>query len=242
MDNKVQERGDLFNLIFLLSTDWFFDYWQLVELDAKREKRRDLQLHCRKIVENTLNEIPAAADDEYWITDLSDGRITKTLQLFLHAVDQSGLDESFTATVRDILSGQMAADSDVRAAWILEQLTDRLIGDPDAPGRESLGPEVIQMVSSVRNKSSQAEVDLRSLDLGSDSDWDKFIRGITRSQPTVLSDYAREGITRPREFARLLKYLVKSMRPPDRAALIKWYVSRATEMTGEPFRPPRWLT
>src|SRR5215470_15905210 len=60
-------------VLMLLSTDWFYDHWDMIGLDIDQSKRRLFHTGCRDIVKEIMS-----GETDYWQTDFSEIRLSKT--------------------------------------------------------------------------------------------------------------------------------------------------------------------
>jgi hypothetical protein len=233
-------------LIMLLSSDWFFDHWGLIGLDADPAKRRHIQLDCRKLIDQFLSGVPEGEDREYWLTDFSMERHSQTYDLFFLAVEESRVGVAFAATAKLLLTGPVASERDRSAAWFLGRLTQELVKRSASVDQEPLSPEIVQRVVEVWSGLKPAEVNLKRLEVASDSDWDLQLRFVlpdrSKYSPPqergILSSFAT-GIIKPTAFVRFWDSVTRKLSSSERSTLADWYISTAVNRV--PFKTPSWL-
>ena len=220
-------------IVMLLSSDWFFEKWSLLGLDAELNDKRRLQESCRRIVGQIL-----ANAKKYWSADFSEERESETSRMFFDAVASSSLRDSFASRVRELASLDGRRESDRTFNLLLSMITEALI----ARRPQSVPPSVIESVARKWRILVSDELDsLHTLAEGSQTPWDAHLRGLTPDLPTRLPDWVFTTCGQTSDCQKFWNSLADSLSSADRTTLIDWYAAEAREITGEEFHPPTWM-
>src|SRR6267142_2238588 len=125
-------------IVMLLSSDWFFEKWSLLGLDAELNDKRRLQELCRRIVGQIL-----ANAKKYWSADFSEERKSVTSRMFFDSVACRGLGDSFTSGIRELASIDGRRESDRTFDLLFSMITEALI----ARRPKAVPPSVIESIA-----------------------------------------------------------------------------------------------
>ena len=220
-------------IVMLLSSDWFFEKWSLLGLDAELNDRRRLQELCRGIVGQIL-----ANAKKYWSADFSDERQSVTSRMFFDSVACRSLGDSFANRIRELASIDGRRESDRTFDLLFSIITGALI----ARRPETVPPSVIESVECKWRVLVSDELDsLDALAERSQTPWDAHIRGLTPDLPTRLPDWVATTCWQTSDCKKFWNSLTDSLSSADRTTLIEWYAAEAREIAGEEFQPPTWM-
>jgi len=222
----------------LLSTDWFFGWWQTLRLPAPVPKRSCVQKACREIVHDFMGTAK-----EYWLISFDPTRLARTRREFFQALDRCRLGRAAIARVEEIAQGAAANDAyDVKTTWVLASLTAHVVGDRIADSIGVPAQAVAAKVEQAWNASEEEEIDFEKLCLTSESEWDRFTRSTTPDLPMALADYLSEELVTNDRFVRFWNAISSKLSIEEKRELLDWYVTAARSLTGEEFKIPQWMT
>jgi hypothetical protein len=222
----------------LLSTDWFFGWWQTVRLSAPVPKRSCVQKACREIVRNFMGTAK-----EYWLISFDPTRLARTRREFFDALDRCRLGKAAIARLEEIAQGAAVNDAyDVKTTPVLASLTRHVVGDLIADSIGVPAQAVTAKVEEVWNAREEVEMDFEKLCLTSESEWDRFIRSTTPDLPMALADYLSEELVTNDRFVRFWNAISSKLSVEEKRELLDWYVTAARSLTGEEFKIPQWMT
>ncbi len=217
----------------LLSSDWFFEKWSLLGLDAELNGKRRLQELCRLIVGQIL-----ANAKKYWSADFSEERESVTSRMFFDSVACRGLGDSFTSRIRELVSIESRSESDRNFDLLFCIITEALI----ARRPQAVPLSVIESVARKWRILVSDELDsLDALAEGSQTPWDAHLRSLTPDLPTHLPDWVFTICRQTADCQKFWNSLLNSLPSADRTTLIEWYGAEAREITGEEFHPSTWM-
>lgn len=222
------------NIVLLLSSDWFFRYWQFIDLEVEENVRISLQAECRKIVSEMMGSASQLLNISY-----TDKRQNETVRLLQEAFKKFKADTNSINRIDKILFGPLSRHEDVQSAWFLESLTEEIVTGEYDSDASTLSPELITKVSARWLATEINQPDFEALNLASNSKWDIYVRSLTPDQPSMLSDFLSSGLLRPWRFLRFWKSL--DFTDTERANLRSWYKSSANKITTEDFELPAWI-
>ena len=221
----------------LLSTDWFFGWWQTLRLPAPVPKRSCVQKACREIVHDFMGTAK-----EYWLISFDPTRLARTRREFFQALDRCRLGRAAIARVEEIAQRAAANDPyDVKTTWVLASLTTHVVGDRIADSIGVPAQAVAAKVEQAWNASEEEEIDFEKLCLTSESEWDRFTRSTTPDLPMALADYLSQELVTNDRFARFWNAVSSKLSREERAELLDWYAVAARTLTGEEFEIPGWM-
>lgn len=124
----MSEKNLIDDIILLLSTDWFFDYWPAIGLGIEKHKKPLLQTGCRAIVKQILSTKLGPVEN-YYLRDFGEDRLTCTRKLFLELVSQHGLDECTLEAIFSALEKKRYSNNSLYRIRVLEDITELFVED-----------------------------------------------------------------------------------------------------------------
>jgi hypothetical protein len=223
----------------LLSTDWFFDWWQTLELSVPERKRFCVQMGCRDIVRAFMSTAK-----EYWLISFETQRMADTRKRFFDALGQCRLNKAAVARMEDLASGRAQANvasEDKGNIWLMASLTEDLVSR-HSHDSGLLDPAARGQIEKAWKAIDRMEVDLEKLCLNSDSEWDRYIRSTTPDLPMMLTDYLSQELITQDKFVRFWCNISSKLPATQKQELIRWYGTAARSLTGQDFHVPSWMT
>lgn len=196
-------------LVFLFSTDWFFDYWCFLGFNITEDRRKKLQLSCRKIIDQIMEAARTNGSKSYYHTSFTGKRRKDTERFFLNALNSCGCAKSYENT------------GDAQKAYCeLENISLLLLGNSFA-GSEFpvLDPIIKDAISNIQNNFE--EVDLEQYCRESETEWDQYVASMLDS-PLVTYDFMFEQIRKHR-FPHIWTLLKQRLTETQIAQASKWY-------------------
>ena len=203
-------------LTMLLSTDWFFDYWDIVGLDIDRPRRLCIRNGLRDIVQEFMSGRP-----EYWLISFSNERLENTFSVLRKTLKRCGVEDSIVERIT-LLIDKCDQSGDTFSQALIAHITELLANNDGAlPPLES---SLQRTVSEMWRQYGYSDPELfDQLCLESKSDWDRYIRSLTPDLPTMTSDFIMLDMVAPKK-VKLLWTSIESVLPPDkRIKLLNWY-------------------
>lgn len=200
---------DLDYLVFLFSTDWFFEYWNFLGFNITEDRRKKLQLSCRNIIDQIMGAARTNGSKSYYHTSLTGKRRKDTERLFLNALNSCECAKSYENT------------SDTKKAYYeLENISLLLLGNSFA-GSEFpvLDPIIKDAISHIQDNFE--EVDLEQYCRESETEWDQSV-AIMLDSLLVTYDFISEQIKKHR-FPHIWTLLKLRLTKAQIAQASKWY-------------------
>lgn len=220
---ELTEGIDLF--VMLLSSNWFFEYWDSIGLFVDQPAKFQLQQRCQKIVKQIMSSAHTNCQQSYYLTSFSKARIAETAKLFTEALVDAGcscphlfLPDDATATVKLLA--------------LLGQITDGLLAGNFNDGFPLLPVVLRKSIESSNYATSFEDFDFEDLCVSSDTPWDLYLRSLSPELPTAVSDYLHLLIGQV-EFIRLWNYLLKNHTKEELQTIQNWYSQMVEILTGE---------
>ena len=209
----------------LLSTDWFFPYWSAIEITAEEETRRFIQQGCRPIVEEFI-----AGAEHYYLIPFNQERIEATKQQFLDLLSGGSISVEVVAKFQELVSPEYDTES---ARFMIAMTTKMLVcGHADLPQSKdipTLSSATIRTLSEW-NEGQPPRFEFGEICLGSKTDWDRYIKGLTPRSPAALESYLQIGLISELSF-RDLRAAIVTLSSAQRAELEVWYCAVIRRMT-----------
>ena len=224
----VETRID--QIVMLLSTDWFFDYWGTIGLAISHQERRTIQEGCRNIVK----QIMGSAKD-YYLTVFSNTRLNQTRSMFNALLGNVRLGEGAINRINLLTSAEADPRLDDGLRWLLTHITDLLLDESPLIKQHELNPAIKQRLQNVCDQSGLFDsdtVDFEELCLDSRSEWDEYVKNLTPELPTTLSDYLEAEILRGDRFEIIWTTIQTEVSPTEQQELMSWYRAVARSATG----------
>jgi hypothetical protein len=215
-------------LVMLLSADWFFPHWYLIGAESERRSQTEaLQEGCRTIVKQFVGHAK-----EYWHVSFTPERIRETAVAFDKLLASTKVASS---TMSSLLKSDLTSaktESASQEAFILFALTERLRTVGEAPNCPSLEPEIREAVLRVSDKYDVGDADWEQICLNSTTPWDRYLRGLSPDQPTLLADFLLAEVLVKTSFRQLWAELLNKLNSHQREELMNWYRCSAKAMMG----------
>jgi hypothetical protein len=146
-------------VIMLLSSDWFFPYWDRIGLRIDDDKKKESLHHgCRKIVEQFMSNAK-----EYWHISFAPGRVERTRSMLESLLRKmTSLPESTAGILMALASAERAETEDMGIDFVMFALTERLQTITSRGDSVYLSADVREIVTEISAK-SEAEVDWEQL-------------------------------------------------------------------------------
>lgn len=170
------------NFVFLLSSDFFFNLWEMLDLKFGDDDKQRIQLGSRSIVKQIVHD--AGDELDYYLTSFAEGRIAETYTLLLllfKGVENSEFEET---VIYKILTEEHAYEE------ALSFFTMLLLSIANNYEVE------LDMATDLKIKLGRIwkEVDVCTYDdrfdvliEASNSDWDQYLKSLTSDDPEFLS-------------------------------------------------------
>lgn len=236
------------DIILLLSTDWFFDYWPAIGIGIEKRKKALLQTGCRAIVKQILSTKLGPVEN-YHMRDFTEDRLACTRTLLLELVNQHGLDECEQAAIFSALEKKRYSNNSLYRIRVLEDITALVVEDRLNDTEAHLAEPIKQVLLSAWHYklvdhsedvlvSDIANFDFEFANLNSPSAWDGFIRSLTSDQHSMLSDLVSvdDKIVCNLDFVWCLA--AELLSDVARKELADWYREIFLELTGEALPMP----
>jgi hypothetical protein len=213
-------------VIMLLSSDWFFPYWDRIGMKIDDDKKKESLHHgCRKIVEQFMSNAK-----EYWHISFAPGRVERTRSMLESLLRKTSLPESTAGILMALASAERAETEDMGMDFVMFALTERLQTITAEADSVYLSAEVREIVTEISAK-SEAEVDWEQLCLSSATTWDRYLKGITPEQPTALADFLIAEVL-VKSFQPLWAKVTAKLNAKQQGELIDWYRASAKSIMG----------
>ena len=221
---------ELDKLVMLLSSDWFFPYWDLIGIFTNNKRKSLLSEGCREIVRQIMSTAT-----QYWHTNFSEARVKETRAMLDALIKRCDLEQVNANRIASLISTE-DSHVDEGTRWLIVCMTEQLLdGTATAPldvaiteGLRRVGDERINL----------DEIDLKECCLNSPSTWDRYLRNATPDLPAMLADYV-SAIASNSEFELLWGFINVNLTAKQRHELLSWYRSTGQSLTGEPLRLAR---
>lgn len=223
-------------LAMLLSTDWFLGQSALFGMKSDVPAREAMKEKCRDVVLRLFD-----GESDYWLVSFEDARIRNTYDRFFSAAVESKLHTSDIEFLRQIADQTQSEMKEADNTLLLKSLTQLLVSDSSSEVVKNLSSEVVATIASTFAAASINEMDFVSVCLGSNTDWDKKIRGMTPGLPEYLADFASDICERMLHFVQFWRQLNEKISSDERAQLLGWYSDTALELTKRSLEIPRWM-
>ena len=185
----------------LLSTDWFAPYWNVIGIEADRQKQC-LQNGCRDIVLRVVGEA-----QDYYLVDFSHDRIEKTREDLRLLVRNCKLTKAAATHVEELAAHKSGRDQLGKTAWLFRNLHDELVND------HSLDQQIRTAMARSRSEFSFAsELNFEEVCLRSSTAWDGYIRNLTPELPASLAYLVSTDLLTIAELSDVLKQLTSDQR------------------------------
>jgi hypothetical protein len=173
--------------MFLLSSDWGNKILSL-EMNVDEGTGNKLKLSAREAVTFIISKIPSGIKN-YNRTDFSDSRINKTIDIFFssckkYKLNSTDVDKFVYLIKKDIFEKE--DDNTLSAFWLIINGAIR-----SSNGFDGLDVPrgFIDCMVSVFNFYDNFNVDFESLEMSSNTEWDKHIRNYFPDVSTAVSDF-----------------------------------------------------
>jgi hypothetical protein len=185
----------------LLSTDWFAPYWNVIGIEADRQKQC-LQDGCRAIVRRVVG-----GAQDYYLIDFSHDRIEKTREDLHLLVRNCKLSKAAATRVEELAAHKSGRDQLGKTAWLFRNLHDELVND------QTLDQQIRTALTRSRSKFSFASgLNFEEICLRSSTAWDEYIRGLTPELPASLAYLVSTDLLAVAELSDVLKQLTNGQR------------------------------
>lgn len=222
---KQRSRKDHFidRITMLLSTDWFFPYWELVGIDVP--KKGEFRVGCREIVRGFMKQATS-----YYNINFSEERSKSTLRAFRELSASVGFEgsESSFGWKLELASGDDRHQLET-TAWLFSTVRKTLLAD------ENLEKNIREALQEV-NKARLNMPNFGDLCLESQSEWDVYIRSLTPELPNSLADWVKAGLLASLELSQVLGQLDST----QRRVLGKKFKTAVKQVTGGEIVDPFW--
>lgn len=197
----------------LLSTDWFLPHWKMIGIGIADDKRAQIQLGCRGILDQML-----AGCKDYYLSNISPERKDRTARKFRKLLKRAESEVEVSETLRtwESLSRIELQSANVYIVQTVALASGRSQGDDPALD-PSIKSEVIRLWDQLQiNTSALAEVSQQS-----GSEWDRFIAGILTGPQTLAR--VLETVLLGRSFIRLWAHLRENLSLQQVEELKSWH-------------------
>lgn len=210
-------------IVFLLSTDWFFDKWVLMGVHLDSGVRRRVQQGCREIVKQIMS---SAEGESYFCTSFAESRTRETMTLLDSLLKKSNVDLPIIHE-----SNKSCTEEHSTEEWLLASITTELLSRLDDANPPDLDRETLNVIASAWDVTSfELENDpLEEACRDSSTSWDQYIRSLTPGLPTYLSDFYNVHIACSR-FQAAWRIIMHRLRTDQTNKLVRFYKSVAMDL------------
>ena len=209
----------------LLSADWFLGHWELFGLQSGPLARETMKEKCRIIVRQIYN-----GESDYWMVSFEEVRLQVTREAFFSAINESHLHSADAKFLRQLVDRTQGEIKDADSVSLMHSLTQLLISDTSDEVVKKLPPELVKTVAILFSVAGD-DINLVSLSLDSQTEWDSGLRKMTPGLPEYLADFALTIYEQTHSFVRFWAKVVASTSLDERKELLDWYQETALELT-----------
>ncbi|MBK7749226.1 MAG: hypothetical protein IPI39_18470 [Candidatus Obscuribacter sp.] len=207
-------------LVMLLSSDWFFAYWDSIGVSFDESTRRKLQQSCRQIVKQIMLDANKIGSQSYFDTTFSPQRLEETQNQFFKALENIKGKEVFAELLHNKRkNNRVLSDND---SWLLVCITKEFINGKVGCSSLSLSESSADLIMQYGGQFFLINVDYDSLCLNSITEWDCYLRSMSIDQPTYLSDCLSD-ILRAKSLVLFWRNLSSKLTPSLTAEIVNWY-------------------
>jgi hypothetical protein len=218
------------SIIMLLSTDWFFSHWSRIGIRLTKAERSLLQQGFREI----LTWVVSGAE-QYYFVSFAPERIQETFSRVKKLLERSGLPNSKTQRIQELIEGRPRPIVEDKTAWLLLSITQMLRDSSLGDLAGKLPPSVEKLLCNayVSANSDTDAIDFEKENLASTCAWDQYVRKLTPALPTCLSDYLSMDLLKQGQFERFWNDVCSTMTDSERKQTLDWYRLVGSALTGE---------
>lgn len=189
------------HVAMLLSTDWFAPHWNVIGIEADRQKQY-FQNGCRDIVRGVVGEAR-----DYYLIDFSHDRIERTREELRLLVRNCKLTKAAATRVEELAANKSGRDQLGKTAWLFRNLHEELLND------QGLDQQIKPALARSRSKfSSPGELNFEEMCLQSSTAWDEYTRSLTPELPASLAYLVSTDLLAIAELSDVLKQLTVGQR------------------------------
>src|SRR5580698_2995681 len=119
---------ELDKLVMLLSSDWFFPYWDLIGIFTNKKRKSLLSEGCREIVRQIMSTAT-----QYWHTNFSEARVKETRAMLDALIKRCDLEQVNANRIASLISTE-DSHVDEGTRWLIVCMTEQLLdGTATAP-------------------------------------------------------------------------------------------------------------
>jgi hypothetical protein len=212
----------------LLSTDWFLKYWPRIGIAVSEPEAVFLQEGFRDIVRQIVS-----GAEQYWLASFSIERIRETSARIERLLECSKVREPAARRITELAASRPMSVVDDKTAWLLLSITQMLCDNSIGEGAGSLAPSAREILVKAYSACQADPEDFEEENLGSETQWDLYIRRLTPDLPTRLSDYVSTCILKQSEFETVLNLVRAAVTPDQRESILNWYRAEGSALVGE---------
>jgi len=201
----------------LFSTDWFLPYWSLLGIEAERQKGC-VQTGCRQIVRGFVGRAV-----EYYHCEFSTQRVKNTRSKILALGKNCGLANASERAFSDLVASQKERQQLATNAWLFGIMAEKLATNEEL---DAATREVLRKRKNAGSANLNAEFERACEE--SSTEWDSYVRSLTRGLPTSLCDFLSVDLLSLAELNRVLIQLDSG----QRNELLKTFKLAAKSLTG----------
>jgi hypothetical protein len=225
------------NLSMLLSSDWFFNVWNLCGLQSGEEVRLRVQKGSRSIVKRIVDGCA-----NYWDSEFSETRGLRTKGELDSLLAQTGMPSDDQIVCKRYLDGVDESSDSSRDLAIVETLCSLFLSEhrqsEGVPGQ--FRQSAVACIEAALDEASSERL-LLAAGANAESEWDLWLRQLTPDLPTFSLDTARELARLAGSHARLLAGLRAGLTSDELNRLGDWLSKSAAELADVTL-PPTILT